>query len=372
MVDNSIEPIEPSPSEKILDEYKITKKQVAFLVVCIIIFASVAVLRSYHVDYVEVSPGTAEVVGSKIDIAGAKTYAPEGKIRFLTVLVSVKRPTLFQYLKAKYYDDDTELLKWKDVFGDVSEKDNSTINEALMQDSQSSAKFVALTTLGCSINKSGEGAIISYVEKKSPASDAKLKIESTIVKVDTTEIKTDQDAIDALSKHEPGDTVKLTYKEKDSEKENVIDVILEENPEKKGVGYLGVGLQTRLPIFDYPISINIDPGDVSGPSAGLAFTLSLIDQLSKGELTGSKDYAVTGEIRVDGTVGQVGGVAQKAVAAKKAGAKMMIVPKGEGKEARSSVPSMKVFEVENIDQALTILADQGGEPLPQVRACPNS
>lgn len=363
---------ELSPQEKMLKEYKITKGQVALAMLFIIIFTSVAVLRSYHVDYVEISPGTAESVGSKIDIAGAKTYVPDGKIRFLTVLVSVNRPTLFEYLKAKYYDDDTELLKWKDVFGDVNKEDSSTINEALMKDSQSAAKVVALSSLGCKVEKSGEGAVITFVEKNSPASGAKLKVEDAITKVDNTDVLTDDEAIAALGKHKPGDVAKITVLEKKSKTEKVLDITLIENPKKKGVGFLGVGLTTKLPAYDYPINVNIDPGDVSGPSAGLAFTLSLIDQLTPGELTGKKDYAVTGEIRVDGTVGQVGGVKQKAVAAKKAGAKMMIVPKGEGKEAKSSVPSMKVFEVENIDQALTILAENGGEPLPQVRACPNS
>lgn len=369
---DQIETLEPGQPQKPIPDYKVSKKQIAFSILFVIIFTAVAVLRSYHVDYVEVSPGTAEAVGAKIQIAGVNSYPPKGTIRFLTVLVSVNRPTLFQYLKAKYYDDDTELLKWKDVFGNVSENDNSTINEALMKDSQSAAKYVALTELGCKVDKSGEGAIVSFVEKKSPASDAKIKVGSTIIKVDDIPIQTDQDAIDTLGSHKPGDVVKITYNEKGSEEDKTLNVTLAENPKKKGVGFFGVGLVTHLPVYNYPVSINIDPGDVSGPSAGLAFTLSLIDQLTKGELTGDKDYAVTGEIHIDGSVGQVGGVKQKAIAAKKAGAKLMIVPKGEGKEAKSSVPSMEVFEVENIGQALSILADNGGDALPQVRACPNS
>ena len=94
--------------------------------------------------------------------------------------------------------------------------------------------------------------------------------------------------------------------------------------------------------------------------------------MTKGNLTGGKDYAITGEIGPDGTVYPVGGVKQKAVAARKAGAKFMIVPKSEAKDAKKTAGNMKIFEVKNKDEALDVFAKNGGVPLPHVRACPNS
>ena len=82
---------------------------------------------------------------------------------------------------------------------------------------------------------------------------------------------------------------------------------------------------------------------MSGPSAGLAFTLTIIDKLSPGDLTGGKNVAVTGTIELDGTVGEVGGVPQKTAAAIDAGAKLFLVPSAEVREAKARAGSaMKV------------------------------
>ena len=77
-----------------------------------------------------------------------------------------------------------------------------------------------------------------------------------------------------------------------------VDAPLVENPQKAGVAQLGVSLRDR-PRYDFPVDVTIDSGDVGGPSAGLAFTLALIDVLSPGDLTGGKRVAVTGTIDLD-------------------------------------------------------------------------
>ena len=86
---------------------------------------------------------------------------------------------------------------------------------------------------------------------------------------------------------------------------------------------IGVELAPR---FKVPVNINIDTSDISGPSAGLAMTLAIIDALTPGELTGGKQVAVTGTIDPDGNVGEIGGLPQKAVAARTAHAQIFIVP----------------------------------------------
>ncbi|MBP9115663.1 MAG: PDZ domain-containing protein [Acidimicrobiia bacterium] len=358
--------------QKVDSIYKVTKLQVFFSVLAILLFVFIQVGQNYHLDKVILSPGTADSVSKTIHIQGAKSYNPNGTIRFLTVLVTTNRPTLFEFLKAKYYDDDTEIIKWEEIRGDISSNDENAMNQAAMTASQNSAKVVALTKLGCDVKKSGEGALITNVEKDSAASKFNIKATNIITAIDGTNVSTDQDAVSILSKHKPGEEIVLYIRTNSISDAKEYKVILGENPKKPGVGFLGVGLSTSLLKFDYPINIEIEQGDVSGPSAGLAFTLSIIDKLTVGELTGGKDYAVTGEIGIDGKVYPVGGVAQKAVAAKNSGAKFMIVPKGEAKDAKPKVGKMKLFEVENIDQALKVLNKNGGDPLPQVRACPNS
>ncbi len=99
----------------------------------------------------------------------------------------------------------------------------------------------------------------------------------------------------------------------------------------KGKPYFGIAASTADLKFDFPVDISIDAGDISGPSGGLAFALTIIDDLTPGDLTGGARVAVTGEIDGAGNVGEVGGVPQKAVAARQAGATLMIVPQAEVK-----------------------------------------
>ena len=54
---------------------------------------------------------------------------------------------------------------------------------------------------------------------------------------------------------------------------------------------------------ELPFEIQIDTGEIGGPSAGLAFTLTLIDELTDGDLLGGANVAVTGTIALDGDVG---------------------------------------------------------------------
>ena len=101
------------------------------------------------------------------------------------------------------------------------------------------------------------------------------------------------------------------------------------NGELRGKPYIGIGPATEDLKLEFPVDVTIDPGAVSGPSAGLAFTLTIIDKLSPGDLTGGKNVAVTGTMDLDGTVGEVGGVPQKTAAAIDAGAKLFLVPTAE-------------------------------------------
>ena len=84
------------------------------------------------------------------------------------------------------------------------------------------------------------------------------------------------------------------------------------------------------------MKVTVNSGDVGGPSAGLAYTLAIIDQLTPGSLTGGNTVAVTGTMELDGHVGEVGGVHQKTLAAIDAGATLMIVPTGEYPDAKSA------------------------------------
>ncbi|MHA5049848.1 S16 family serine protease [Streptomyces sp. SD15] len=90
------------------------------------------------------------------------------------------------------------------------------------------------------------------------------------------------------------------------------------------------------------VKVTLRLADVGGPSAGLLFTLGIINKLdgdgSGGDLTGGRNIAGTGTIDADGTVGAVGGVALKTQAARRDGATVFLVPKAECADARTELP----------------------------------
>jgi PDZ domain-containing protein len=117
--------------------------------------------------------------------------------------------------------------------------------------------------------------------------------------------------------------------------------------------------------YTFPVEVEIDTARVGGPSAGLAFTLAIIDDMTPGSLTGGKRVAVTGAIDVDGRVGIVGGVEQKAITARTNRVQLMLVPKGEVRDARRGAGEVRVVGVDTIDEALAALQSAGGAAVRQ-------
>jgi PDZ domain-containing protein len=126
------------------------------------------------------------------------------------------------------------------------------------------------------------------------------------------------------------------------------------------VGLVGT---TRDLAIDLPFDVAIDAEDVGGPSAGLAFTLSVLDILTPGDLTGGERVATTGTIGFDGSVGPIGGIEQKTVAAREAGVDLFLVPAAEVEAARADAGSMRVVGVDDLADALAALDDVGGNAL---------
>jgi PDZ domain-containing protein len=123
------------------------------------------------------------------------------------------------------------------------------------------------------------------------------------------------------------------------------------------VGFLA---ETYNPSFEFPIKIDIDSQNIGGPSAGLMYTLAVIDALTDADLTNGWRIAGTGTVRSDGTVGAIGGIKQKVVAAQEAGAQYVLVPTANFDAAASVVDDdVELVAVESVDEALTFL---GGLP----------
>jgi PDZ domain-containing protein len=167
--------------------------------------------------------------------------------------------------------------------------------------------------------------------------------------------------VTAIRSHQPGDTVRLSVQSVTGTRTE--SLVLAPSPPSQGSPHAIIGVSTKTKVkADLPVDVTINAGAIGGPSAGLAFTLALINELSSSDLTGGQVIAATGTIEPDGTVGDVGGVTQKTAAVRKAHGVAFLVPPGEYQEAvRHAGSHLKVIKVTTLGDALAALGSLGGD-----------
>jgi Lon-like protease len=341
---------------------------IAGILLVVVILAG-ALIR---LPYVLIAPGMASAVDHVVKVEGAPTYTHRGELLFLTVSVSSDRPNAFAVL-AGWLDDDTDVVSEDEVLQGRSRAEDARLSKLEMADSQMTAKRVALERLGYTVPVSGQGAVVTAVQKRAPA-DGRLRVGDVITAVDGQPVTLSEQLGPIVRSRPAGEPVTFTIQRDSATTDVTIASRATPQGPCQGRAQVGISTATRSEKFDFPIDVKIDTGRVSGPSAGLAFTLTILEELTPGDLTGGKKVAVTGTIQPDGTVGPIGGAEQKAVTARKAGAKLFLVPTAEVKEARGRAESMKVVGIRTLDDALRELKKFGGDdtgvpPAPPVPQC---
>jgi PDZ domain-containing protein len=232
----------------------------------------------------------------------------------------------------------------------------------MMDDSKHVATQVALEQLGYDVNVT-VGQTVAEVMPGMPA-DGVLDVGDTIVAIDGETFDDAEDLGRLLADDPPGNTISATVDAHSGGAERTVDLTLAADADDPDRGVMGVGVVPQVLEYDFPVDVAIDTGDVGGPSAGLAFTLAIIDDLTAGELTGGSDIAVTGTIRSDGTVGEVGGTGQKAAAVRDQGIELFLVPRKDYQDAvEHAGDDLEVVPVDTLDDALAALAKRGGNGL---------
>ena len=155
------------------------------------------------------------------------------------------------------------------------------------------------------------------------------------------------DEFQALLKDtKPGDTVTLDYRRKNGDL-GVATITLGKHPERDQ-GYLGIGV---LDAPWAPFTVDFNLANIGGPSAGLMFSLAVVDKLTTGDLNDGKFVAGTGTITGDGKVGPIGGITHKMLAAQEAGATIFLVPADNCEEAKTAHDDrLELVKVENLDR----------------------
>lgn len=329
----------------------------AFLAAAAALFAAFTV----RIGQFEFRPGSARPTAGAVAVGeGVATYPPASDIAFTTV--SLRQSTVASYVAA-WFDEDVQVVEDDLILGDRSPQENRQLNLQLMDTSKQDAIRVALLELGYEVPVTIDGVVIVRIEEGSAAED-RLDVGEAVVSIDGEPLDDIDDVSRIMATKRPGDVVRLGVEPPERDEVREVEITLGENPDDPERGLIGIMLEPRDPSYDFPFPVDIDSGDVGGPSAGLAFTLAVLDVLTPGELTGGLRVAVTGTIDGAGNVGDVGGVRQKTAAAIDEGYDVFLVPSGEFEEARLRAgDAIEVIAVDTLRDALDALASLGGSGL---------
>lgn len=310
------------------------------------------------VPYVALRPGSARPVAEHVLVEGAPSYPTEHSVAFTTV--GVGGTTLLEAFVG-WLDDEVDVLPEERVRGDRSAAENRRYNAQLMDTSKLVAVAVALDHLGYEVGVEVRGTIVRQLAEGSPA-EAALELDDVILAVDGEPVDETEELGTLLQAGGPGADHVLTVERPAGGTTTVeVPITTVEAPDEPGRAIIGIAPEDRVVGFDFPIDVTIDSGNVGGPSAGLAFTLGVLDALTPGEITGGRRVAVTGTMSLDGTVGPVGGATQKAAAVRDAGYEVFLVPSDELEAVKSAVGGdLRVIAVDTLAEALDALDSLGG------------
>ena len=324
-------------------------------------------------------PGSAEPVAPVLQVSGLDTYDDGTTPYFVTVRMPgvglLDWWALHGSKAARFYT-------YRDKYGDGTPDQLFQSGQRQMTGAKDRAIYVALKAAGVDVTRQEGEAMVDYVvcmtfsddgrrcEAMPPAADV-LEPDDVIVAIDGQEVVVLDDVTRLLADVEPGATIDLTVRRDGEEVTFPVETILapDEDTPRTIIGFMPV--DTTTVVLPDGLSVEFATGDIGGPSAGLAFTLALIDRLTPGSLVGDAKVVVTGEIDIDGKVGAIGGLNSKAEAALQIGADYFIVPASQAATGSDSIEAaravagdrMEIIPVATLDEALAALVRLGGDPL---------
>lgn len=313
--------------------------------------------------YIE-SPGSADNLKSYVTIHGYPDRH-KGSFMITSVYLQQARPVTYVWAKLTPY---ASIESASDVTGGQSGKTFDRVQNFYMQSAINQAIAVAFKAAHRSVKTDYLGIYVLQIEKNSKFR-GKIKVGDTITKVDGHHFNTAQGYQKFIAKKKVGTPLTVTYTHNGKE-HSVTKPLVKIATSKAGIGIV---LTDNTKVHTTP-KVNVNPGQLGGPSGGLMFTLQIYEQITGKDLRHGKKIAGTGTISRDGTVGEIGGIDKKVIAAHRAGAKIFFAPyvkpsklilKYEddhktnyqlAKEtAKKYAPNMKVVPVKSFKQAVHYL-----------------
>jgi PDZ domain-containing protein len=340
-----------------------SRRSVTLLVAAVGVVAALAVAALAPVPYVALTPGpTLNTLGylngkPMIQVKGHPTYATTGNLNMVTVSFIGGPNTPFNIFGAlrSWLDPSDAVVPEQEIFtpGQTPQQVAQQDTEE-MANSQETATAAALCQLKISFRTVDT---IQSTIKGMPAAGV-LRAGDVISAVDGKPVTCDADASTLIKARAPGAPVELTII-RGGHSQNVR--LTTENVS----GLPEIGVQV-VESFVFPFNVTINVGNIGGPSAGMMFALGIIDKITHADLAGNRFIAGTGEIEANGTVDPIGGIQQKMVGAREAGATVFLSPAANCPDAAGAVPAgLRVIKVYTLSGAIADLnALKAGKPVP--------
>jgi PDZ domain-containing protein len=373
-------PIVPFPPPQRSASVRSLRVALPLITLSWLLLASILVMAAVRIQRWEIAPGEAMPVGPRIEfspLAKDKTtperYPNTNGINFVTAYggqLSVLDSIL------GWLDPYVRVDTYKEHFGEQTPTSSKQQGFQAMVSAKQVAEYVAMKTIGLDAEFSAGAVVVAELVctgfSNTDVACNVLKVGDTITKIDGVAVPTLTVLAQQMVGREAGSTVTLTVIPRnpndatpDPTKAETRTVRLIANPDQPDKAIIGfVPLDTRT--VTLPFEVKISTANIGGPSAGLAFTLALIDELTKGNLMGRGRVVATGTINEDGSVGAIGALEQKAIAARDAGATLFLVPAGQSvievnKAREAAGKSVSIVKVGTISEALKALAKNGGD-----------
>lgn len=317
---------------------------IPFAVVLVLVAGASVAAWSSELPYYAFSPGpVGDALGSVETAAQVTVYPTEDGLFLLTVSAQEVNP--FE-LVAAITDPTVDVVRRERVRPpNLSDQEFRERGLSQMDQATETAISEALRVLGDRTDARPAGIEVVDVLRE----DGLFLAGDQVVGVDGRSTVMLDDLRRALAGLGPGDTVEVEVLRDGASTSFALELI--PSPDDPAKPLLGIVARTR-----FPISITTE--NIGGPSAGLMYTLAIIDLLGPGDLAKGHVIAGTGTISPGGEVGPIGGVRQKVVAAEAAGATVMLVPEANYQEALTAPRSrMELVPVSTLDQALRFLSE---------------
>lgn len=267
-------------------------------------------------SYIE-APGSAEPLSQFVTVNHLRDRK---KGAYMLVTVGIGQATPYRWLAAQFNKFEDSVSQ-EELMGDEDSQAYGQIQRYYMENSINTAIQQAYKAAQRPYELKFLGIYVMDVLAQSSL-HGKVQVGDTITAIDGHHFNSNQGFINYLKQKKRGSQVRITYQRQKRTKQATAKIMRLPQTKRNGIGITltdRTKIQTKTPV-------KIDAGDIGGPSAGMMFSLQVYEQLTGNHLRAGRKIAGTGTIAADGTVGPIGGIDKKVVAANQAGASIFFAP----------------------------------------------